>query len=31
MVEFNTNIFKVISITKNRIGQVQVIRNEKKV
>ncbi len=31
MVEFNTNIFKVITITKNRIGQVQVIRNEKKV
>jgi CBS domain containing-hemolysin-like protein len=29
-VEFNTNIFKVISINKNRIGQIQVIRNEKK-
>jgi len=29
-VEFNTNIFTVMSIDKNRIGQIKVIRNEKK-
>ena len=30
MVEFNTNIFTVMSINKNRIGQIKLIRNAKK-
>ena len=29
-VKFNSNIFTVMSISKNRIGQIKVIRNEKK-
>lgn len=29
-VKFNSNIFTVISINKNRIGQIKVIKNEKK-
>ena len=29
-VKFNSNIFTVMSINKNRIGQIKVIRNEKK-